>query len=178
MGWGAGSHTLARDLSKGRRTVMACPPKIRARSRSALAHVLRLTHFPSCPACLTEHASMHTHRVSPQALLRNVRREPSANRCRGHDTEDFGQFSLARLPEVVIRLHRQPHFGAGAQGGLEAQCHGRAGARSSIQKPRQGLTCDPEPRSRVCDALGARKEVAQDFAGVGGSVHAAHNCGA
>ncbi len=57
----------------------------------------------------------------------------------GSDTPHLRPAQLPRLPEVMISLHLNPHFCAGAQGGFQAQRHFGADTGAAIQERGQRL---------------------------------------
>jgi len=78
------------------------------------------------------------------------------------------------MPEVVARLHVEPHLGAGAKRPLEAQRHRCADAGTTIQQRGQRLPGNAEALRDLADRYSLRKILAEDLAGVRRVLHAAH----
>jgi hypothetical protein len=111
------------------------------------------------PATVSNLGNRNAYGVSPANRLRPSiaapRRRPSAlelpratesnappgvlrpSRATGHSL--YSRRAFTRVPEIVARLHVEPHLGAGARGALEAQRRRCADAGAA-----------PRPRSTVC----------------------------
>jgi hypothetical protein len=70
------------------------------------------------------------------------------------------------MPEVVVRLHVEPHLGAGPKRSLEAQRHRCADAGTPVQQRGQSLPGNAEALRDLTDRYPLRGILAEDLAGV------------
>jgi hypothetical protein len=80
----------------------------------------------------------------------------------------------ARLPEVVICLHLDPHLGARTQRSFQSKGHLGTDSGPAIQESRQGLARNSQPTGNLADRQTPREELAQDFSGVRWVMHLSH----
>lgn len=76
----------------------------------------------------------------------------------------------ARLPEVVVGLHRHPHLGGGVERGFELEGHGGGDAGASVEEAGEGGPVDAEAGGEG-GHFAVAHEFLKDFAGVCGVVH-------
>jgi len=81
---------------------------------------------------------------------------------------------FARSPEVVARLHVEPHLGAGPKRSLEAQRHRCADAGTPVQQRGKSLPGDAEALRDLTDRYALGEILAENLTGVRRVVHVAH----
>jgi hypothetical protein len=92
-------------------------------------------------------------------------------RC-GHSPHS--RWAFARTPEVVARLHVEPHLGAGPKCSLEAQRHRCADAGTPVQQRGKSLPGNAKPLGDLTDRYSLGEILAEHVAGVRWIVHVAH----
>lgn len=78
------------------------------------------------------------------------------------------------MPEVVVRLHVEPHLGAGPECPFEAQRHRCADAGTSVQQRGKSLPGDAEALRNLSDRYSLGEILAENLTGVRRVVHVAH----
>ena len=82
------------------------------------------------------------------------------------ETRDLRLRPLPGLPEILARLHLDPHLGARAERRFQAQCHFRADTGPAVEHSGQCLPGHAQSLGRFRDPQPVRQIVPEHFAWV------------